>query len=401
MKMVKKLACGVVCAAVALGAASAWAAGLPEGYAEVEYIQGNGTNARILTDYTPNHLTDKIEAVVGWDAVDKTATIWCTRGATSSTDSWTVFMVNNSGYKFRLDYGTGKDGYASPLTVAANTKYTVTVEDKRIDVAGGSQPASYEYSQSSSFADAGPIMLFASYWNGTGNNLDNYGKNKLYSFKVWRSGNLIHYFVPCKDSNNVATMVDICDNPATLTKSGTFTAGGEGHYFDDTLFTIPDDTLAITGSPIDYGSPSPAYGKQTGLIAGETTRVHLPGMESLRRGRHRRFKRDGDCLHLHPPEPGQGPSAPMAVDRARTVRDFRRYPAGRRRGVPRRRLDVFDDDDGRIVGWAEAGHSLERCVRWDDAGDSRDRQQTVDCHERRASLRGLRPADERERLFSQ
>ena len=274
MKMVKKLACGVVCAAVALGAASAWAAGLPEGYAEVEYIQGNGTNARILTDYTPNHLTDKIEAVVGWDAVDKTATIWCTRGATSSTDSWTVFMVNNSGYKFRLDYGTGKDGYASPLTVAANTKYTVTVEDKRIDVAGGSQPASYEYSQSSSFADAGPIMLFASYWNGTGNNLDNYGKNKLYSFKVWRSGNLIHYFVPCKDSNNVATMVDICDNPATLTKSGTFTAGGEGHYFDDTLFTIPDDTLAITGSPIDYGSPSPAYGKQTGLIAGETVAVN-------------------------------------------------------------------------------------------------------------------------------
>ena len=271
----KKLAYGIMCFAAVFAAADAFAAGtLPAGYTEVEYIQGDGSSTRILTDYTPNHLTDKIEAVVGWDAVDKTATIWCTRGATSSTDSWTVFMVNNSGYKFRLDYGTGKDGYASPLTVAANTKYTVTAEDKRIDVVGGAQPASYEYSQSSSFADAGPIMLFASYWNGTGNNLDNYGKNKLYSFKVWRSGNLIHYFVPCKDSNNVATMVDICDNPATLTKSGTFTAGGEGHYFDDTLFTIPDDTLAITGSPIDYGSPSPAYGKQTGLIAGETVAVN-------------------------------------------------------------------------------------------------------------------------------
>ena len=272
----KKLAHGIVLAFAAMSAAVAFATGerIPAGYTEVEYIQGDGSSTRILTDYTPNHLTDKIEAVVGWDAVDKTATIWCTRGATSSTDSWTVFMVNNSGYKFRLDYGTGKDGYASPLTVAANTIYTVTAEDKRIDVVGGAQPASYEYSQSSSFADAGPIMLFASYWNGTGNNLDNYGKNKLYSFKVWRSGNLIHYFVPCKDSNNVATLVDICDNPATLTKSGTFTAGGEGHYYDDSLFTIPDDTLAITGSPIDYGSPSPAYGKQTGLIAGETVAVN-------------------------------------------------------------------------------------------------------------------------------
>ena len=142
----KKLAHGIVLAFAAMSAAVAFATGerIPAGYTEVEYIQGDGSSTRILTDYTPNHLTDKIEAVVGWDAVDKTATIWCTRGATSSTDSWTVFMVNNSGYKFRLDYGTGKDGYASPLTVAANTIYTVTAEDKRIDVVGGAQPASYE-----------------------------------------------------------------------------------------------------------------------------------------------------------------------------------------------------------------------------------------------------------------
>ena len=273
MLMVRKFAYGFM-VFVAMAAASAFASGtLPAGYTEVEYIQGDGSSTRILTDYTPNHLTDKIEAVVGWDAVDKTATIWCTRGATSSTDSWTVFMVNDNGYKFRLDYGTSKNGYASPLTVAANTKYTVTAEDKRIDVVGGAQPASYEYSQSLSFAGAGPIMLFASYWNGTGNNLDNYGKNKLYSFKVWRSGELIHYFVPCKDSGGAATMVDICDNPATLTKSGNFTAGQAGHYYDDSLFTIPDDTLAIVGSLGNYGSPSPAYGRQTNLVAGATFTV--------------------------------------------------------------------------------------------------------------------------------
>ena len=44
----KKLAFGfVLSAAVALCAASAWAAGtLPAGYTEVEYIEGNGTDAR-------------------------------------------------------------------------------------------------------------------------------------------------------------------------------------------------------------------------------------------------------------------------------------------------------------------------------------------------------------------
>ena len=44
MNMVKKLVCGVVCAAVALGAARGWAAGtLPAGYTELEYIESSGT----------------------------------------------------------------------------------------------------------------------------------------------------------------------------------------------------------------------------------------------------------------------------------------------------------------------------------------------------------------------
>lgn len=57
------------------------------------------------------------------------------------------------------------------------------------------------------------------------------------TFKVWYSGKLVHYFVPCiKASSGKATMVDICDDPATLTREGTFTAGPEGHYYDDMLF---------------------------------------------------------------------------------------------------------------------------------------------------------------------
>ena len=31
-------------------------------------------------------------------------------------------------------------------------------------------------------------------------------------------------------------MVDICANPATLTRYGTFAAGPEGHYYDKSLF---------------------------------------------------------------------------------------------------------------------------------------------------------------------
>ena len=274
MNGVKKLAYCFVLAFVAMSAASVFAAAgtLPSGYTEIEYIQGDGSSTCIVTDYTPNPQTDKVEAVVAFPTVNKTSTIWCARGATTSTDSWTLFMLNDNGYKFRFDYLSNVSTYVSSLTVTAGVKYTITAEDKRVDVVGGAQSDSCEHPQSS-FTAGGPISLFASYWDGANNHVDNYGNQRLYSFKVWRSGKLIHYFVPCKDSSNNATLVDICAIPATLTKSGTFTAGAEGHYYDDSLFTIPDDTLIVTGTPENYGSPSPAYGKQTGLEAGNTVPV--------------------------------------------------------------------------------------------------------------------------------
>ena len=84
MLMVKKFAY-VFMVFAAMSAASAYAAGtLPAGYTEVEYIQGNGTNARILTDYTPTPNADKIEAVVSFPTLDKSMTIWCARGRGTS-----------------------------------------------------------------------------------------------------------------------------------------------------------------------------------------------------------------------------------------------------------------------------------------------------------------------------
>ena len=66
-----------LCAALAtVGAANA---ALPSGYMEFEYIQGNGIDARIITDYTPKPNQDKVEAVVSFPsgALDKNQAIWC------------------------------------------------------------------------------------------------------------------------------------------------------------------------------------------------------------------------------------------------------------------------------------------------------------------------------------
>ena len=257
-------------------ATGAFAAGtLPEGYTEIEYVQGPG-NGRFVTDYTPQPNTDKIEAVVEWPAntiaANVNQAVWCARGNGTQVDSWTLFDL---GTQFRFDYMP--NGHAVSLipnfTIATGTKYTITAEDNKVTYSANGMVLDSQDTHAYSFAAGSVLALFASHYNGINANLGNYGKHRLYSFKVWRSGELIHYFVPCKDLNGAATLVDLCDSPATLTKSGTFGAGPDGHFYDDSLFTIPDDRLVVSGIPGNYGSPSPAYGRQTNLLAGDTFTV--------------------------------------------------------------------------------------------------------------------------------
>ncbi|MBO4709613.1 MAG: hypothetical protein J5727_07540 [Kiritimatiellae bacterium] len=275
MLTIRKLASGLVCLAV-FAAANVFAAGtLPSGYTEVEYIQGNGSSARIVTDYVPNPTTDKIELVAEWPSgtLNANQAVWCARGSDTNVKTWTLFMLNQSGNKFRFDYNSNVNTFFSNA-VADDTKYTVTVDGNVATWDGPGNGCSHT-ADIGFTAAGGPVVLFASYTGavGSGTTFGNYGKHRLYSFKVWRSGELIHYFVPCKDSGGDATMVDICANPATLTKGGTFTAGQEGHYYDDSLVTIPDGMLVISSLPRDIGSPAPAYGEQTGLEAGDTIPV--------------------------------------------------------------------------------------------------------------------------------
>ena len=254
---------------------SLFAAGtLPSGYTEVEYIQPSG-NIRIKTDYTPNPTTDKAEIVVEWpDATSLNSgtggnqAIWCARTG-SNNKTWTLFKI---GKQIRFDYNATSGTKLTP-EVAAGTKYTVTV-DRNVITWSGSNDSQTHTADPNFIASGTQLQLFASHANNLDSGLDNWGKHRLYSFKVWQSGDLIHYFVPCKDANGVATMADICDNPATLTLAGvgTFTAGSEGHYYDDSLFNICG-AFDVAGSPANFGTPTPAYGRLANLTPGQTMSV--------------------------------------------------------------------------------------------------------------------------------
>ncbi len=248
---------GLAIASITLLSAAANAA-LPAGYTQCEFIQGNGSNARIVTDYTPTPNYDKIEAVVSFPAgtLNQTQTIWCSRGATTTTATWTLFVLNSSGYKFRFDYGSTTGTALTPVLSDTDVKYTVTADGNVFTWSGGNGQT---YTRIADFTAGGPLMLFASYYNGTGNNLGNYGKHKLYSFKVWRSGTLIHNLVPVvRESDSAKGLYDV--------EADKFYPGTDSFTMGNVLTS--DDMLHISSSRTGIGSPSPAYGVTNGLAAG-------------------------------------------------------------------------------------------------------------------------------------
>ena len=170
MNMMKKLVCGVVCAAVALGAARGWAAGtLPAGYTEVRYIQGDGSKY-IKTNYTPNPTTDKVEAVVEWPdstSLSGNQAIWCARN-NGNVKTWTHLLISG---KIRLDYNTTTGTQLTP-DVVAGTIYTNTVDRNVITWSGSND--SQAHTADPNFTEAGgPVQLFASYTGSIGSNLGN------------------------------------------------------------------------------------------------------------------------------------------------------------------------------------------------------------------------------------
>lgn len=224
-------------AALACAALAASAAVLPTGYTELGYIQGNGSDSRIVTDYTPDPSTDKIEAVVEFPTLDKPMAIWCARGATANTNTWSMLAMG-SGDRLRFDYGAYCDcNKFFTSAPAVNTTYTITA-DRNMATLNGAGSVGYDFDDS--FTEAGgPLVLFAAYAGGTGSNKNFWADYRLFSFKVWRSGALIHDFVPCKDPDGIVGMVDVCANPATLTVEGTFGSG----------VVVTDENISAAGDP--------------------------------------------------------------------------------------------------------------------------------------------------------
>ena len=206
---------------------------LPSGYTQLAYIQGDGSTSEIVTDFTPNPTTDRIEADVEFVNKDKDfMAIWCARGASGTQGTYTLFYGKTC---MRFDHywenahpGAQMNFLEGNLQVG---RYLFVADKNKVysSFNGGELVLGGEQTFYSGFTGAwGPLTIFYSYMGDTGNSKGNYGNHKLYSFKIYRSGSLIHDYVPCKDGTGKAMLVDVCDNPSTITCSGTIIPGEDG-----------------------------------------------------------------------------------------------------------------------------------------------------------------------------
>ena len=201
---------------------------LPVGYTEREFVKGPGDSCRIVTDYIPQPNRDRIEALVEWPrgSLTKSMAIWCAR-YNQNDRTWTLFALTNvadEDIRFRFDYGSVAGTRLTPAIVE-DVKYSVVVASNVFSFVSSAGSGGQTHSKAADFTP-GPVVLFAAYLSGDPTATpNNFGTHRLYSFKVWRSGELIRDFVPAsRDSDSNCGVYDRVAG-RFYSSIGAFTAG--------------------------------------------------------------------------------------------------------------------------------------------------------------------------------
>ena len=200
---------------------------LPSGFTRLEYIQGNAT-AYLLTDWTVNFQTDRVESEMELTDVSTAAVIWCSRGNSAQDRSFTLFRLANN--TFRCDSGNG--GWATigwDGLFPTGVKLSVVAHGKDFSVSG----VRWRNTVDATLGDAGgPLMLFASYHGGSANNIQYKSRHRLYEFRVFRQGRLVRRWVPVRTPDGTVTLFDLMEGTSLAPLAGSFISGPDCAAFD-------------------------------------------------------------------------------------------------------------------------------------------------------------------------
>ena len=220
---------------------------LPEGYQQLEYIEGTGTQY-LDTGYKPGPNTG-IKADYQFTSTSPTQQrLYGARGANTDAESITYeWYINGStgfSYAFKDGSGNWKAIGKNADTTRHKIEFNVTDGYYKYDSGAETEIAEATTTNTSKVN----MFLMATTSNGTSTvDVDYNGKVKLYSFSIYENGNIVRHYVPCKKTDGTIGMYEIitgtfCGNIGT----GTFTAGPESYITSTTPVSIETNHTIYT-----------------------------------------------------------------------------------------------------------------------------------------------------------
>ena len=200
---------------------------------QLEYIEATGTQY-IDTGYAPNKNTG-IEVTYEFSNLTQQQRLFSVEGLDTVSTSFTcTYFINkntNLAYDFRDKYGSWPD-----TGIAADTNkhtFKMNVGSKKWSLDGGTETAISSTTNNTNNTES--MYIFAA--NRLQESVYRFAYAKIYRFKIYESGNLVHDYVPYKIGNNIGLHDLLGTEDNLLTNSGT------GEFKTSELEYVTEDTI--------------------------------------------------------------------------------------------------------------------------------------------------------------
>lgn len=233
--------------------------GVPSGYEVLEYISANGKQW-INTGITPE-CYDRIEMKLKFNDIAGTQALWCSRGTTALTNTFSCFKMDTGVLRFDRNLNSDGGKVLSPSADAVNT----VVADGYLLACTLNGANAGAMAGKGGFTPGSPIALFGSHTAGTGlkesSTIGNWGKYRLYSFKIYGwTGGLKCDLVPVRRVSDgelglydriggtfLANMTETPFAAGEVVGAGADVADGELHIDVPSSETAVNNSVAISG----------------------------------------------------------------------------------------------------------------------------------------------------------
>ena len=231
---------------------------LPSGYKRLEYIQSNGAQY-IDTGVAGSSEMRVVCTISNWPKTATDTTIFGCRSSGSGSDKFQIVCTGTGVY--RSDYYNSNVN----LTDMASIGDTPVTIDKNKNVTTFSNTTTSYTNTSGTFTSKYNIYVFALNTAGTAHVFTS--GVKLYSARIYSSGNLVRDFIPCKNASGAVGLWDDANSVFYQNAgTGSFTAGPEISSAGSVL--IGGTAYSVTGGRTLINGTGYAVSKGRTLIDG-------------------------------------------------------------------------------------------------------------------------------------